>query len=138
MKRTKNINLKSNQGFTMQDLAVAIIILILFAGTIGGIYVSILTVQAETKIDAVVTVYAMQILEDIDRIDYEDVTNGMEESYRTKFKIPSSMTLNINVTNYEPETNSEDIIKNIKVTIDYSFRGKTKQFVIENIKVKEV
>ena len=74
MKRTKNINLKSNQGFTMQDLAVAIIILILFAGTIGGIYVSILTVQAETKIDAIVTVYAMQILEDIDRIDYEDVT----------------------------------------------------------------
>lgn len=138
MKRTKNINLKSNQGFTMQDLAVAIIILILFAGTIGGIYVSILTVQAETKIDAIVTVYAMQILEDIDRIDYEDVTNGMEESYRTKFKIPSSMTLNINVTKYEPETNSEDIIKNIKVTIDYSFRGKTKQFVIENIKVKEV
>ena len=49
MKKAINLNLKSNQGFTIQDLAVAIMILILFAGTIGGIYISILTVQAETK-----------------------------------------------------------------------------------------
>lgn len=138
MKKAINLNLKSNQGFTIQDLAVAIIILILFAGTIGGIYISILTVQAETKIDSIVTVHAIKILEDIDRIDYEDVQNGMEENYQNKFNIPSNMTLHIDVSNYEPEANSKDLIKNVKVTIDYSFRGNEKQFVIESIKVKEV
>jgi len=44
--------LKTSRGFTLQDLVIAIIILMLFAGTIGGIYVVIYKTQIETKIDS--------------------------------------------------------------------------------------
>ena len=47
------------------------------------------------------------------------------------------MTLQINIINYEPEENSQDLIKNVEVTIKYPFKGKTKQLIMENIKVKE-
>ncbi|MBR1802486.1 MAG: hypothetical protein IJ777_00690 [Clostridia bacterium] len=137
MKEKLKLNLKSNRGFTLQDLAIAIIAIILFAGMIGNIYLSILNLKTESKLDAVAGVYAMQVLEYIDEISYDEVINGMEDTCRTKLNIPSNMTLQINIINYEPEENSQDLIKNVEVTIKYPFKGKTKQLIMENIKVKE-
>ena len=81
--------IKSNQAFTMQDLVIAIMVLLLFVGTIGGTYLAIYQVQADTKLDSVATLYMIQMLEYIDKIGYDEVTNGMEETLRTQFAVPS-------------------------------------------------
>lgn len=125
---------KSNKAFTMQDLAIGIIVLILFAGTIGGSYLSVYKVQADTKLNAVASLYAIQILENINKIDYEQVVPGMEEHYKTEYQIPDSMNLNLEINKY----NEEDTIKKVKLTITYEFSGTTQNLVLEEIKVKEV
>ena len=45
-------------------------------------------VKLSTQLSAEATVCAIQILEDIDKTDYDLIQNGMENLYRTKFQIP--------------------------------------------------
>ena len=127
-------NLKSNKGFTMQDVIIAIAILTLFAGTIAGSYLAIYKIQAETQITAVATLYGIQILENIDRIAYEDVKNGMEDTYKQAYGISDQMGLRIEVSQYD----SENTIKMVKLTLSYQVAGNTEDLVLEKLKVKEL
>lgn len=134
MKEKIKAKLQSNQGFTMQDLIIAIMIITIFAGLIGSIYVTIVTIQSETKLDTAVTFYAIQILEYLDEIAYDNVVNGMESTLRSRFSIPNRMLLDLDVA---PHENSQDSLKKITLTISYTFRGENHQLVMENVKVKE-
>ena len=84
----KNIvkKLKSNKGFTMQDVIIGLVILTVFAGTIAGTYLAIYKTQAQTQATTVASLYGIQILENIDRISYEQVKNGMEQSYKENLR----------------------------------------------------
>lgn len=128
------IKCKSNRGFTMQDVIVAMVILVLFAGVIGSSYVTIYKIQAETKLNATATLCAIQILENIDKIDYDQVNNGDLKNWRADYEVPNGMNLSLEVKPY----NEENIIKNVKLTISYEFAGKTETLVLEKIKVKEL
>ena len=127
-------NLKSNKGFTMQDVIIAIAILTLFAGTIAGSYLAIYKIQAETQITAVATLYGIQILENIDRIAYEDVKNGMEDTYKQAYGISDQMGLRIEVSQYD----SENTIKMVKLTLSYQVAGNKEDLALEKLKVKEL
>ena len=124
--------LKSNKGFTIQDVIVAMVILVLFAGTISASFLAIFKIQAETKLTANCTLYGIQILENIDKIGYDEVTNGMEQEYKTKYDIPQNINLSLDVSPYN--TN----IKKIKLDITYEFAGHTQTISLEKLKVKEV
>lgn len=126
--------LKSNKGFTMQDVVLGMIILTIFAGTIAGTYLTIYKIQAETQMTAVASLYGIQILENIDRIAYEDVKNGMEDSYKQAYGISDKMALKIEVSQY----NEEDTLKMIKLTLTYEIAGNTEELVLEKLKVKEI
>lgn len=134
----KKINFKSNAGFTMQDLVAAIIILLIFTGVIGTSMYKSLKTNLQTKMAGTANNYAIEILEDIDKIPYEDVVNGMESKYKGKFDIPSNYKLNIDVSNYNEGTSKEDLIKEVKLTITYELAGSQEKLVIERLKVKEV
>ena len=127
-------NLKSNKGFTMQDVIIAIAILTLFAGTISGSYLAIYKIQAQTQITAVATLYGIQILENIDRIAYEDVKNGMEDTYKQAYGISDQMGLRIEVSQYD----SENTIKMVKLTLSYQVAGNKEDLVLEKLKIKEI
>ena len=127
-------NLKSNKGFTIQDAGIAIIILLLFAGVIGGSYITIYQVQSETKLSAVTNIYAIQILENLDKISYEEVVNGMEEKYRTEYGIPNTMGLKLEVNSYD----QADTVKKIRLTMNYDLSNQSQELVLEKLKVKEL
>lgn len=133
MKNT-SMDLKSNKGFTLQDVVLATIILILFAGTIATSFLTIYRIQAETKVTAVAGLYGIQIMENIDKIRYDQVTTGIEENYRSLYQIPDSIDIHLDVTPY----NSENTIKQIKLTLSYSLEGEKEELVLEKLKVKEV
>lgn len=126
--------IKSNKGFTIQDIIVAMTVLVLFTGIIGGSIVAIYKVQAETKLSSSATLYAIQIIENIDKISYDDVKDGDLRTWRTDYGIPDIMNLDLDVSAY----NENDTIKIVKLTISYEFSGKTQTLVLEKLKVKEI
>lgn len=131
-------NIKSNSGFTITDLVVALIIFLIFSGLVVTAFYSSYVVNSKTKITASATNYSIQILEDIDKITYDEVQNGMENTYRQKFSIPDGYSLKMKVTNYNEGNNKEDLIKNVELTIEYKIAGDNEKIVINKIKVKEL
>lgn len=127
------LNIASNKGFTMTDVVIALIIFTIFTGTIGSFMYASYKMNLQTKMSGSAVNYAMEILEDIDKIAYEEVTNGIESKYIQKYAIPSGFRLSIQVSNYK----EEDIIKKVKVTVSYELAKNTQDIVIERMKIKE-
>lgn len=130
--------IKSNSGFTMTDLVIALIIFLIFSGLVATAFYASYVTNSKIKITASATNYSIQILEDIDKITYGEVQNGMESMYRQKFSIPEGYNLKIEVTNYNDGNDKEDLIKNVKLTIEYKITGDTEKIIINKIKVKEL
>lgn len=126
--------LKSDKGFTMQDVIIGMVVLIAFAGTIASSYLAIYKVQAQTEATAVASLYGIQILEDIDRISYDQVKNGMEQGYKQTYGISDGMDLKIEVSQYNPD----NTIKLVKLTLTYQIAGSQENLVLEKLKVKEI
>ena len=132
----KKVNTKSESGFTFTDLAIAIFIIMLFTGTIGTIMDQITEVKLSTQLSAEATVCAIQILEDIDKTDYDLIQNGMENSYRTKFQIPSGFAIRIDVID-SAYTIAGQPTKRVELRIKYKFKGRDEELAITRYKVKE-
>lgn len=126
--------LKSNKGFTLQDIVIGLAVLTIFATTIAGGYVAIYKVQCETRLTTIANLYAIQILENINRIDYDDVKNGMENNYKQTYEMLDSMDLKIEVSQYD----EEDTRKLVKLTISYEFAGKNHSILLEELKEREL
>lgn len=133
---TRKINIKSNSGFTMTDLIVALAIFIAFVGVIATLLYSTFRLNLQTKLAGESVNYAIQILEDIDKISYDEVKDGMEEYYIEKFEIPNGFDLKIKVLN--DETLNNQFVKKVKLNIEYKFSGNFESIVIERLKVKEI
>lgn len=134
----KKLNLKSEAGFTMTDLIAALIIFSVFTGIIGTLFYSSFKINLQTKMAGTAGSYAIQILEDIDKLTYDEVVNGMENKYKSKLNIPAGFDILIEVSNYNEGNGREDLIKKVKLTINYTLAGQSEQLVINHLKVKEV
>lgn len=135
--KRKKVSIQSNSGFTMADLAISIIVFTIFIGTIGSLFYSIYKINLQTKMTAAAMNYATEILEDIDKISYDKVVNGMENEYITKFSIPSAYQLNLEVRNYNEGNDREDLIKKVKLTVSYQLAGDPETLMIQKLKIKE-
>ena len=80
------------------------------------------------------SLYGIQILEDIDRISYEQVKNGMEQEYKKTYGISDAMNLKIEVSQYDPD----NTIKLVKLTLTYEIAGNQENLVLEKLKIKEI
>ncbi len=135
----KNIlNLKSNKGFTMQDLVLAIAIFALFSVIIGTGLVVTFKVQADSQVDEVGTLYAVQIAEYIDKISFDEVENGMGDSMAKKFNIPTNFTVTINVSDYKPELQEASYVKDVDINLEYNFNNDSRNIRIQKLKIKEL
>ena len=138
LKIFKNINIKSQNGFTMQDLVIALLIITLFVGIISTLMYKVYKIEIESKLMSQMVMYSVQILEDIDKISYEEVTSDLSNSYNNKFSIPKGFKIDINVSNYlEETTNDQDLIKIVKLNISYDYLGEKEEFKVTRLKIKE-
>lgn len=136
--KLKNL-IKSNKGFTMQDLIIATLIITIFVGLISTLMYSVYNINIRTDLTSQMATYAVQILEDIDKIAYEEVNSDLANTYKSQFNIPAGFDVNIEVTNYGDGTqNIEDVIKIVNLTISYELRGDTEQFSVQRLKIKEI
>ncbi len=133
------LNIKSNNGFTMIDLIVALGVFTVFASLLCTLLYYVYKSNLQTRMSALATNYAIQILEDVDLISYDDVKNGMEDYYIDKFSIANGFDISIDVRGYYSEKSAiQDVIKMVTLTITYDFGATTENIVIEKMKVKEI
>ena len=126
-KKTKNEN-----GFTMADLAVALIAFGIFVGVISALFINVYNIKAQTMLNADAMYYLIKVIEDVDRISFAEVDNGMEQSYKQKFGIPDSMNLVIEVSD-----SGNANAKKVQFSIEYTFRDHSERIVINRLKMKE-
>lgn len=139
MKEKIKKKLKSQNGFTMQDLMIACLIFILFTGLIGTLMYNSYYNNLRAELSADMTIYAVKILEDIDKISYEDVQTKTGTDYKEQFNIPAGYSVELSISNYgEGVENVEDIMKIINLKISYTLQGETEDFVVKRLKIKEM
>lgn len=134
----KIINIKSDHGFTMQDLVAAIIIFAIFTGVIATLMNTVYQLNYKIRMTASATNYAIQILEDIDKIAYEDVNSSLTNVYINQFQIPKGFDVKLDVTDITEETGKQDIVKKVKLTISYTLYNNTEDLIIQKYKLKEL
>lgn len=126
--------LKSQNGFTMQDIIGACIMITLFVSTIATLMTYVYKTNMETSLTSRMTIYAVEILEDIDKISYEEAQTKTGEYYRGLFSIPEGFDVNLDFNDY----GEEDLIKIVNLRIAYTFQGKTNEFEVQKLKIKEI
>lgn len=129
--------LKSEKGFTMQDLIAALFIITLFVGIISSLMYSVYKTNVRADLTAQMATYAVQILEDIDRIPYEEVNSELASTYYDKFSIPGGMQIALDVSKYGEEVNAEDVMKIVKLNMSYTVENETEEFSVTRLKIKE-
>lgn len=133
------LNMKSEKGFTMQDLLIAAFVITLFVGLIATMMYSVYNLNVRANLSSQMVTYAVQILEDIDRISYDEVNSDLAQTYISKFSIPTGFNVDIQVSNYgEDLENIEDVMKIVNLTISYTLQGEAEEFSVQRLKIKEM
>ena len=128
--------LKSNKGFTMQDLIAGCIILTLFVGTIAALLPSMYKINVKTRLTSQMATYAVEILEDIDKISYADAQKRTGAYYKGLFQITAGFNVDLSLTDYGE--NTEDVIKIVNLKISYTLRGEITEYTVKRLKIKEI
>ena len=85
------------------------------------------------------TFYAVQILEDIDKLSYEDAQNMTGAEYKEQFSIPNGFNVDLQLTDYgEGKPYIKDVIKIVNLKISYTVAGETEEFTVKRLKIKEI
>lgn len=135
MKIIKKI--KSNKGVSLVDIGVAIIIIMLLGATIANMFYQIYYNVSMIRLNATAVNYAVNILEDIDRLAYEDVDNDLLIS--NDYDLASMFEASIDVEKYiENNPEKEDIIKIVTLTIKYKMSGDSEEITFKKLKIKEM
>ena len=138
MKKQRFLKLKSDNGFTMIDLIIAIAIFVLFAGIVGTLMVTIFKVQSDSQVDEVGTLYAIQIAEYLDKIGFDEVQSGIGDSLAKSFNIPSNFTVTVEVSDYKPTGETISLVKEVDINLEYSFANDSRNIRIHRLKIKEL
>ena len=79
------------------------------------------------------------LVEDIDKISYEEVNSDLAQEYHAKFNIPEEYNIDLQVSNYgEGVANIQDVMKIVNLTISYTMQDETEQFSTQRLKIKEM
>ena len=131
--------LKANNGISMTDVIIAMLILCMFVGVIGNLYYQISLQSNTIRFNAIAVYYSVKIAEEIDRISYEDVTNGLNNTLKTDYEIPDLLNMTVDIQNYNAiDSSKEDIIKIVTIRAEYKVLNDEKFYEIKKLKIKEI
>lgn len=141
--QTRKINIHSEKGFTGVDLTIAILILVLFVSIITTIFYNIYISSTSIKRSTIANGYAMDILEAIEKENYEAIyTNSPAiQNIIQKEKIARGYTVTVAVEKYNEttgNTDKEDLVKTVTVTVEYKVGIKPEKVTMSKLKTAEV
>lgn len=139
MKNTKKLKIMEKGGFSGVEITVAILILMIFISLINVLFVNIYLQHTDSKRYSEATAYATQIMEQIEKMYYNEVTNQNLAQKVLEMNIPNGYSVQIQVDNYNADdATKEDLVKNVIITINYKVGKQEKSVSFETIKAKEV
>ena len=142
------INLKNNKGITTIDVAIALVIIVLFATAMTSLFYNVYLSSTEAKRTAAGLNYAVDIFENIGNKDFNSLTPTSALTGITEIKDVSgsnnatgsatakigTYSITLNIDNYNDTTK----IKVIKLKIEYPVsRKKTEKIELQRLKVIE-
>ena len=133
-------NIKSNRGFSITDVVIALIILTIFTGVIGNLIYQIAYNNAALRVNAIAADYAVKEAEYIDKIAYEDVQTSNEKITQINGEnVLDAFTIKLDVEDYKAnDETKQDIIKKVTITVNYNILKDEKSYKIEKLKIKEM
>lgn len=138
-----NKKIRNNKGFAIADVAVAVVILLIGISLLATIIYNTYGQIVATNNNALATYYAVEVIEKINSIDYNDETlNGntitTNDGEILGINIDDKFDVTVNVTKYnttEGNENKEDIIKIIEVIVEYLDFNVEKTLAIKSLKL---
>lgn len=141
--------LKKEKGIIVSDAIIAILIILLFVGIITTLLVNIVLESTKIKINSGQLDFATEILEYIEKLPYQDVTEENLINYinnknskqvsagTTTAELTTTYKIGINVQSYNQIAGNEeklDIIKLVNLTIENDLGNKKYSTQITKIK----
>jgi len=132
-------NIKSNRAATMTDVIIAMLILIVFTGVLTNSFYRIYKHNLEIRMNAIAVDYAVKILENIDKISYEEVNNDLNNTIKEDHNMNDNYTANLVIENYNKDDETKkDIIKIVTLTINYNVLEEEHTYRVKKLKIKEM
>ena len=130
---------KLNTGATLTDVVIAMLIIMLFTGILTTTFSGLYKNNIHIKMNAIAADYAIKILEDIDKMPYEEVDNTLNEEISKKYEDYKNYEAHLDIENYNKDDDSkEDIIKIVQLTIKYKVIDSNEEYVVKKLKIKEM
>ena len=150
-------NLKKNNGFTQADIVISIVILMLFTTLVSALFYNSYISSIKSKRHSEATTYLSKIFESTELISYNnleneiiDVINKIDsdklsgtivENGNSQANLSTPYKAEVEIMNYnqmEGNTDKEDLVKQITVTIKYNSRkDKEETITAKRLKTKE-
>lgn len=139
MKNNKKLEITGKGGFSGVELTVAILILMIFISLFNMLYFNVYLIYADSKRNSEATAYATQIIEQVQKMYYNEVTDQILAQKILEMNIPASYGVQIQVENYNPDGNpKEDLVKNVIISIYYKVGQQDRVVEFETVKAKEI
>lgn len=132
-------NIKQNKGFTTADIVVAVIIITIFVAIIANVFYNYYLTSSAKNRNAIATNLIIDILETAKSMKYEDISQESIEAQIENQSIPKEYTVTAELSKYnEIEGNyaKEDLIKILKVKVEYRLADKTEKIEISTLLTK--
>lgn len=131
--------IKDKKGATMTDVIIAMLIILIFTGILTSGFYNIYKQNISIAKDAIVSRYCITILEDIDKMTYEEVTEELNDNLAEKYNIEEEYNVKLKIENYNQyDETKQDIIKIITLSIDYEILGNMQNYTVQKLKIKEI
>ena len=131
------MKIRKEDGFTMSDITIAIIILLIFVGLITGMIFNAWFSNMKAQRDGVATIYLSQQLENIAISNYAEVSNRIIEINNGNDEINQGYTINQEIIAEAKKNESDKGVKKVKATITYYVGTKKYEKSMERLKIEE-
>lgn len=129
---------KENRAVSLADVAIGLIVLMIFTGIFTTWIYQIYKHNYLTKQDALVTNYMVKIAEEIDLLPYEEIDEDLSETINQECDIPDEYEVSFTIVDYKLNEETQDIIKYVTINIKYEVLGEELIYSIKKLKIKEI
>lgn len=131
---------ENNKGFTTQEIIISVIIIIIFVSIItSGFYNYYMTIQSKNRRTSATNII-IDVIENVEIMNYEDVTinniQALIKSLEQDGTIYKPYKVSFTLQNYneiEGNEDKKDLIKILKVSIQYTVNDKEEKYEITRL-----
>jgi hypothetical protein len=141
--KTKNLKNKFNGGFSTADIVIGVGIIFIFTSIISTLFYNFYISTTARNRNAIATNCLIDVIEQTKMMSYTDVNDDSVDALIEKLTnnktIPNGYTVTADVTKYNEtsgNTEKSDIIKILKVSVNYSVGSKVEKIEISTLITK--